>query len=73
MNMFGMGPPLDALKDLSRNKPRFRHVAMEGRHATGELEGFPAPLSGVLPDLSFARDNAHEINPPASSLAGYPG
>jgi Ku70/Ku80 beta-barrel domain len=33
------------------------------------LEGFPAPFSGVLPDLSFARDGAHEIDPPASSLA----
>ena len=45
---------------------------MEGRHAAGELEGFPAPLSGVLADLSFARDNAHEINPFAAGLAKPP-
>ena len=73
MNMFGMGPPLDCLMDLSRNEARCRHVAMEGRHATGELEGFPAPLSDVVPDLSFARDNAHEINPFAPGLASHPG
>jgi hypothetical protein len=55
-----------AYQDRFHNKARFRHVAMEGRHAAGELEGFPAPLSGVVPDLSFARDNVQEIRPPAS-------
>ena len=32
----------------------------EDRYATGELERLPAPLIGVLPDLSVARDGAHE-------------
>jgi hypothetical protein len=36
---------------------------MEDWRSAGELAGFPAPLSGDLPDLSFARDNAHEIHP----------
>jgi hypothetical protein len=31
-----------------------------------ELEGLPAPLPDVLPDLSFAPHDAQEIRPPAS-------
>jgi len=50
-----------------------RRVTMEAQHAAGDLERFLAPLSGVLPDLSFARNHAHEINSSAPSLAGDPG
>ena len=42
-------------------------------NAKGELEGFPAPLSGVVPDLSFARNIAHETYSPAPGLAAYSG
>jgi hypothetical protein len=38
------------------------------RVATNELEGLPAPLSGVLPDLYFACHDAQEIRPSASRL-----
>src|SRR6202048_2555142 len=44
MTMFGMGTRLDCLKDLSLCEFRFRHVTMEGRHAAGELEGFPSAV-----------------------------
>jgi hypothetical protein len=39
---------------------------------TGELEGLPAPLSGVLPDLSFSRDDADKTHSTTSSLATIP-
>ena len=48
---------LVAERDLTLGKARFPRVTTECRYATGELEGFPAPISGVLPDLSFARDS----------------
>jgi hypothetical protein len=38
-------------------------------NAKCELEGFPAPLSGVVPDLSFARNIAYETHSPALGLA----
>src|SRR5215831_4383483 len=40
-----------------------------GCHAASELEGLLAPLTGVLSDLSLARDNTNEVDPPASRLA----
>jgi hypothetical protein len=46
---------------------------MEGRHATGELERFSAPLSGVLPNLSFARNLARETHSPAPGMATSSG
>jgi hypothetical protein len=52
-----------AYQDRFRNEAGFRR-----RYAAGELEGLPAPLPGVLPDLSFARDDAHEIRPPAIAV-----
>jgi hypothetical protein len=55
-----------AYQDRSRGGACFHRAAMEGRRATNELEGLPAPLSDVLPDLSFARHEAQEIRPPAS-------
>jgi hypothetical protein len=49
-------------QDRSRDEAGFRR-----RYAAAELEGF-LRLPGVLPDLSFARDEAHEIHPPASAV-----
>jgi hypothetical protein len=40
MNMFRMGPPLDCLKDLSRNEARFRCVAMEVDMPRASWKGF---------------------------------
>ena len=40
MNMFGMGPPLDCLKDLSRNEARFRRAAMEVDMPRASWKGF---------------------------------
>jgi hypothetical protein len=47
---------------------RFRRVAIEVQYAAGKLERFSAPVFGVVPDLSFARDDAHQIHPPAPGL-----
>src|SRR6202011_1180802 len=41
----------------------------EDRHATSQLERLPTPLIGVLPDLSVARDGAHETHSLAPGLA----
>jgi hypothetical protein len=68
MNMFGMGPPLDRLKDLSLCEFVFVAVAMEGRHATGEMKGFlRLSLVSCLIYLSPATART-KSDPPASSL-----
>src|ERR1700757_3254931 len=41
----------------------------EARHAKGELERSPAPLTSVLPDLSVAGNGTHKIHALASSMA----
>src|ERR1051325_4182357 len=45
-----------------------RVLPSEVQHAAGQLEGFPAPQSGVVPGLSVARDDPHEIHPAASGV-----
>jgi hypothetical protein len=47
---------------------RFRRVAIELGYAAGKLERFSAPVCGVVPDLSFALDDAHQIHSPAPGL-----
>jgi hypothetical protein len=47
MNMFGMGRPLDRLKDLSRNELVFVASLWMIDMPRGELDRFPAPLSLV--------------------------
>src|ERR1700730_4987226 len=60
---------LVAERHLTLGKARFPRPTMEGRYATGDLERFPAPVFGVVPDLSFARDLAYETYSPAPGLA----
>jgi len=38
-------------------------------YATSELARFPAPFSGVVPDLPVAGDDPHEIRPLAPGVA----
>jgi hypothetical protein len=64
----GDSPPLNRINIFPLPVDLMRCNGSVG-HATGELARFPAPFSGVLPDLSVAGDDTHEIRPLAPGMA----